>query len=497
MEINFHQSICPYLNTLVQQVHTQEETQEIRLPEGMPDIGRVLGCWGQPLIRGKEWRSDEMVVSGGVMAWVLYVPEDEAQPRCVDAWIPFQIKWNLPDTQKDGVIHAGISLKGMDCRSISARKMMVRAGITAVGEAFTTEEAECYAPEENTLEDVQLLKSSYPVELPMEAGEKSFALEEELSLPGSVKKIMCCQIHPVVTEKKVLVDKLVFRGTCRMHILYETEDGQIKSEKPEFGFSQFAELGNEYDNYATANVSVLPTGLETELDEAGKLMVKCGLAAQYIIFDRKMMELVEDAYSSTRKVTPVVQTLKLPVRLDSVKQQLPYEQTVPVEASRVLDVTCMWEQPGVRKMENMATAVLSCQYQVLYQDVDGNIEGTAVRGEIPWEMSSDNDNTVSLQVCAGYPDGMLTGDGVRISGEIQLDADVFSNCGMPMVIGLEVGEEIQPDAGRPSVILRKAGGKRLWDLAKECGSTVSAIEKANGLGGMPLEEEKILLIPVC
>ena len=31
---------------------TKEETQELKLPESMPDIGRVIAAWGQPVVRG-------------------------------------------------------------------------------------------------------------------------------------------------------------------------------------------------------------------------------------------------------------------------------------------------------------------------------------------------------------------------------------------------------------------------------------------------------------
>jgi len=66
---------------------------------------------------------------------------------------------------------------------------------------------------------------------------------------------------------------------------------------------------------------------------------------------------------------------------------------------------------------------------------------------------------------------------------------------VPMVTGLALGEEKKPDPARPSLILRRAGGQRLWDIAKSTGSTVSGIRKANGLEQEP-EEGRILLIPV-
>ena len=64
-----------------------------------------------------------------------------------------------------------------------------------------------------------------------------------------------------------------------------------------------------------------------------------------------------------------------------------------------------------------------------------------------------------------------------------------------MVTELEIGERKQPDPGRPSLILQRAGGERLWQIARSCGSTVAAIQEANGLTGEP-EPQRMLLIPV-
>ena len=67
--------------------------------------------------------------------------------------------------------------------------------------------------------------------------------------------------------------------------------------------------------------------------------------------------------------------------------------------------------------------------------------------------------------------------------------------GIPMVTGLNLGEPRQADPERPSLILRRAGEKRLWDLAKASGSTVEAIRKANNLQDEPAPNQ-MLLIPV-
>jgi len=126
MKVEFDKRECRYLHRLAAEIQSQEQTQELRLTEGMPDIGSIIGAWGQVLIRGKEWRGDSMIVSGGVMVWTLYAPEDGSGVQKVEGWLPFQIKWQLPDTPRDGVILAAPYLRSVDARSISARKLMLR-----------------------------------------------------------------------------------------------------------------------------------------------------------------------------------------------------------------------------------------------------------------------------------------------------------------------------------------------------------------------------------
>ena len=51
MEFEFQKSACPCLETALREVQNVEQTQEIKLPDGMPDIGRVLAAWGQTILR--------------------------------------------------------------------------------------------------------------------------------------------------------------------------------------------------------------------------------------------------------------------------------------------------------------------------------------------------------------------------------------------------------------------------------------------------------------
>ena len=83
MELQFEKREISCLTQAVRGVKEQEVTQEIRLTDAMPDVGRVLAGWGQVVLRGKEWQGSQMTASGGVQATILYAPEDGTAPRRV------------------------------------------------------------------------------------------------------------------------------------------------------------------------------------------------------------------------------------------------------------------------------------------------------------------------------------------------------------------------------------------------------------------------------
>ena len=95
MELVFENTKMQCLKQISCQLKDLELTQEVKLSEGMPDVGNILGAWGQVLIRGKEWRSNSVVVNGGVMCWAMYLPEEEKQPQMVEGWIPFQTQMDM------------------------------------------------------------------------------------------------------------------------------------------------------------------------------------------------------------------------------------------------------------------------------------------------------------------------------------------------------------------------------------------------------------------
>ena len=336
MELNFPRAALPCLHQLKSEVQTLEETQELRMPEGYPDIGKILGAWGQVLLRGKEWRDGSMSVSGGVMTWILYQGEgEEPQLHTVEAWIPFQMRWDLPPTQHDGTIHVIPLLRSVDARTTSARKMVARVTVALLGKAFLQDSCEVCTPPELP-EDIHLLQQTYPLLLPREAGEKAFEMEEELTLPAScpkIEKLIRFSLQPELIDRKVLSGKLVFRGAAILHILYQSGDGKLCNWDFEIPFSRYTELDDLYEQEARSTVSLVLTSLELQEENEGILRLKAGLTGQYIIYDKTVLQIGEDAYSNLRDVHLAQESAELPAVLQLQQSTVTTRCDKPVAAA--------------------------------------------------------------------------------------------------------------------------------------------------------------------
>lgn len=496
MELQFEKRSLTCLYPALEQVLNQEQTQEVRLTEGMPDIGRILGAWGQPILRGKQWLGDSVGGSGGMMVWVLYAPEDGSREQVLESWIPFQMKWGIPEDLPEGVLRMGCRVRAMDARSVSARKILIRAGLASQVEGFVPMTAQVsIAPGE--ADQAQLLKASYPVRLTREAGEKTFTLDEEVTLPeGAGEDLIYYTMQPKITDKKVVSGKVVFRGAGNLHVLYRGDDGRLRSWDGELPFSQFGELSQEPGTDAQADLIPCVTSLEVELGQEGQLRVKCGLVCQWRITCRELLETVEDAYSLDRTLQLQTQELELPVVLEQRRENLYGEQTIPAQLDTCVDLTFHGDYPRQSRGGDGVQMESSGVIQVLYYGDDGTLQAVTVRWEGRKKVDADRDTALWLTAqppenCSAEPGS----GGTTVKMELPVCLTATARQRFPMVTGLELGQEEKPDPDRPSLILRRAGSDRLWDIAKESGSTVEAIRKANHLEADP-EPDQMLLIPV-
>jgi hypothetical protein len=335
--------------------------------------------------------------------------------------------------------------------------------------------------------------------LPKEAGEKAFLLDEQLQIPAGgskPEKLLYYGLQPEIVEKKVMAGKLVFHGNACLHILYRGDDDRLYNCDYDLPFSQYTDLEGEYGQDASALLCLCVTSLDVMLDESGALQVKAGLLGQFLLCDRAMVTVAEDAYSPRRNLALSEEKLQLPSVLDQIGQIVQAEQFVQAEVQQVVDLTFYPVYGQARLTDNGVEMPMLGHFQMLYYNLEGALCCTQTPWEGNWTIAASQDSGVRTQIfCAGKPQAVSGAGTVKLRSEIGVDAVITAGQGLQMVNGIEAGETEKPDPTRPSLILCRKGNRRLWDVAKENGSTVETILSANQLDAEP-EDSCILLIPI-
>ena len=499
MQLQFSNKTVRYLDIPVQEVKNVEITQELRLTEGMPDIGRILMTWGQVMLRSKQWQSREIGLSGGVKLWVLYLPEDGTEPRVTEGWLPFQLKWDVRDTDREGPVRMMPLLRFADSRSISARKMMLRAGVGVLAQGFCQAEQEIGEPQDAPA-DVQIRKRTYPVMLPVEAGEKTFLLDEDLDLAAqgiSADKMISCTVSPEVTEKRILSNKIAYKGCAGVHLVVRNSEGRIESRNIDLPFSQLVELDQTYGQDAQADIRFGVTELDTDMPENGPMRIKCGMVAQYLVNDRQILEVADDAYSPRRCIDFEMAQLNLPVIVEDKAETIRTEQMITGQQGTVADITFCPDYPLAQRNPGGIELKMSGLYQLLFYGEDGSMQSTSSRWEDDLQIPADHSIHTNVMVNAvGRPMVQTAVDGTSVSCPMMIQMQTGTDQGIPMMVSMEMDSQPSRNPDRPALILRRAGQDSLWEIAKKSGSTVDAVRNANHLTDEP-KQEQMLLIPVC
>lgn len=496
MELQFRKREVGCLKRLNWDCTRQEQTQELRLSDGLEDIGRVLCAWGQVVIRSKQWGSATAEVSGGVMVWVLCKAEDSQKLFCVDTWIPFRSRWDIPESDRDGTLLVCPVLECVEARSLSARKLMIRTCVHLASDAVVPDKLSVYEPEEIP-EDICVLKEKISVCLPVEAGEKPFLVEDTLQLPDGTEqtKILRYSLTPEISEKRVVGGKVVFRGSAKLYVLYSTPEGELKHHCFDQPFSQLAELERDYEESADVCIFPAVTGLELDVTADGSLDLKASLTGQYLITDTVEMDSVTDAYSPVRQIEAETQQQSFDAVGEMYSESVSAEAFSEAEAKEVLDAAFYLTHPAVSGAGETAAMNLEGHFQLLYKDEEGNVQSA----QLPWQKQiqypmPEEGELMAVAIPSAAVKGELNGR-PEVKTQFDIQAIFAQESNRQMISQLQLGEQKMLDPSRPSVILCRPAGKSLWQLAKGMGSTVEAIVSANGLSGQP-EENQLLLIPI-
>ena len=497
MELKTNEQTVSYLQRGIPEPVFQELTAEAVVPESLPDLDRILGAWGTVIVQEKRVEEGTLRLSGGVQTSILYLSQEGDSPCQLEAWLPFLIR--KPIDGETGCVFVRSWLKSIDARTVNARKALVRANLCF--------EISVFSPKQLTLisiadppRQLQQKKSTYPAILPVACEELEFRVQDELPLPQTlpaVERILQWELHPVVTQSRMVGSKAVFQGEIAVFVLYLTQDGSVCSFTGALPYSQYAEMRGEWPD-GEIQITPLITMAQLETDgqrESRTLLADLSLLAQVCVLNTIPLTLTEDAYAVGGTLEPSWQELNLQPQLDQRLLTETAKFCIPGKISGNVGISILPDRPTLRRNGEKLSISTAIGGTILYRDADGQLRGKPIKAEGSTVLDA-SEGCRCLAYCrvAGPVETTVTTEGLQVSVPLEFTLALYQESAWRSLCGGTI--QPLPEKKRPSVILRHFSGGALWPLAKQLGAEVEAIQAANQMDDRSVPENEILLIPL-
>ena len=341
MELAFEQKQRSCLKRTAHLSLAQEQTQELIIPDAMPDAARTLICYAEPELQSKTSRAGSLLVTGNLRASCLYADEAGGL-QLLTTDVPFTLKLESSDLQELTQSVVRCSVRSADSRLINSRKVLLRISVLVQADGY-----EPWTEEVRALTDapacLQQKTQTYSNAVPVETAERAFQVSEELNVPEGRAKIVRladCMLQPVVTEQNLVGSKAVMKGTANLQLTYLDEQNELRTLSLAVPFSQYCQLQGDYEQNEDVETALLVTGVQLEpvdTETGQKLLFGAGILAQCTVIQPQTLTLCEDAYSTRGDFQPQWQEQEYSMRLDAQTLREPIRPSFPAQASAVLD----------------------------------------------------------------------------------------------------------------------------------------------------------------
>lgn len=505
MEFELDRTQMKGFDALLDATLRPEETLEMIVPDACPDILRIVETDGKVLLRSKEAMDGRVELTGIFKMSVLYLPDGETGMRHLDVAVPFSCAAEGRDVGPACTVVAEARLCRADTRALNPRKVLVRAeaavDVTVFAPRSETVYSHVLTGEE---ESVEQLTETQEVYLTACVQEKPFPFSDEVNLsagkPAAVE-LLKSRVHLSHGDSKIIGNKLIFKGSANVNLLYRGEDDRVYTVGAELPFSQIMEISGASEE-AECDLILAITGDECLLTSAGEgrvVSVELEVMAQAVVRELRTLELLTDAYSTREPLAaewtgcPIDKKMDRGVRSQTVREGW----ETPVSLREITDCRMAVGQVTQEREGDRLVLTAQVELQVLAVDEEGENISLQHTVSVPCPLELP-DGCRCLCRCEGGSDVYASpaAGGVEVRFTLDFRYCALSRRQITFLSGLRPGEASADAGEQPSLVLRMLEeGERLWDVAKAYGTTIMDIISANELEDESAAAGKLLLIP--
>lgn len=485
---------------------------EVIVPDYMPDIMRVIETGGCVCIKDKAISNNSITVTGDVLYYVLYMPEESETIKSIRCKNNFKYTFEGIGTTSEDKAIIQADLIHSDARPVNSRKISIKGAVSLTVCAYSNTELEVTTGIK-TEGDFEVKKNKAPIFFANCITSKGTVLSEELEIPQGNPPIVDLLFSTVsIFEKdiKTVSNRIIVKGTALINTLYISDEATccIQSMEHELPFSQILEGGNIDENSSVClnmNVSSFNTSVKNKSNSDNNAIgVDLGINIDATAYMCKEVEILTDAFSpgymlemSPKEVNieRLIEDARIPV---TVKEALTVDSNMP-PIGKIVRVSAKPYIASNVISDGSVTMNGALEVCAVYTDQTDGTSLNTLQRTIPV--------TLSRNIIAGLENiksdvSIIVSSisyNINMSGELELRAvcdicfKITEEEHLATMTSIKATEKNEKNP--PSIVLYYPNkGENLWDICKCHSVKISDLKAANNIKDEMICDGKMLFI---
>lgn len=481
---------------------------DLNLPDYCPEIQRILKCCVTPHITSVQNVSGRVTAQGNAEVKLIYVG-DNGKIAAFEQNYPIQKFCENSNLSSDCAVSARINTDYVNCRAVNSRRVDVRAMMTFIFNAQKKREEKILCCTEGA--GIQTVEESCDFASLTGVCEKMFSLNEVIEIEkdrNPVLQILNVSSSAVATEIKVINNKALVRGECRVKIYYISEnENSVENIEHSMPVSQIIEMDGVDENSVSAlKLSVCSSQALAKVDSSGDMKlvdISVNISANMTAFEEKRVSFIKDTYSTDYEMQTVTKSFELLSINDSFNTSFTNKvvlESIGVSVDCVICVWCSDLKYSFTTKDKKCFIIGTYAANVIYKDAEGKIDIIQKTVDFEYHLKTKEESernicfgNVTVTACAC---NMAADSRLDFKTEIDISGIILSSTIMKYISNIEISESSPKKCDSSALtVYFSEKGEKLWDIARKYNTTVQAIADENDINEDCIAEERMILIP--
>mgnify|MGYP002423589107 CR=1 FL=1 len=471
---------------------------DVIIPDIKPDILNTITTSGMVCLYKKEMNQNKLRFDGTLQTYIMYLAdEEEGKVRGLQTNLDFTESMEFEEVEPNASCEVEVKVKSIECKILNGRKVRVKAILEASSTIYQNENVEVI----ESLEEVaNIQKMAIPTKISSLVGEgntKIFAKDTfMIDNADDLAEILKAEMKLINHDYKVSYHKVLLKADLMVKILYLTEDKRMKTIEnriPVMGFVDIQDVKEEDFcdvRYETRNVILKPNPVEEH-----SIYVECELEAELKIYHNAQVELIQDLYSTEKKLAYQSKQIRVLERTEPVKEKFTLQEKQRIEelvGQNIYDAKVTTRLNEVEKMNGRMETIGEVEVEFIYRgENSSSVESKKI--VLPFDYTIENarieaGSKIKSNITVLNDQFVIeTDDQIAIKIELEFSVDISNVTELNL---LETIEETEEELEKHGMVIYFVKPKdTLWEIAKRFCSTVEEIKRVN-----QIEQEKNLKI---